>query len=90
MANQFDQRRYTQCLPNVLNVNDKDDDAREDEQVGRRDSDTRDVSALVAGDLTKGKDCVHEGRHEQSNRKLAWLVSQNALHDSRRNCPIAS
>jgi hypothetical protein len=26
-----DQRRYTQCLSNVLNVNDKHDDTREDE-----------------------------------------------------------
>ena len=86
LADEFDQRRDSQRLPDVLYVDDEHRDARKNEQERGHDRDAGHVASAVTVvcHLAQGEDRVHERRDEQTNRKLARLVAQDALHDARR------
>jgi hypothetical protein len=86
VADEFDERRNAECLADVVYVHDEDCDAHEDEDEGRHDRHAWHVARAVTvdGHLAKREDRVDEGRDEESDRQLAWLVSQDPLHDARR------
>ena len=70
----------------MVYVHDEDRDAHENEDEGRYDRHAWHVARAVAvdGHLAEREDRVDEGRDEETDRELAWLVPQDALHDARR------
>ena len=86
VADEFDERRNAECLADVVYVHDEDRDAHENEDERRYERDAWHVARAVAvdGHLAEREDGVDEGRDEETDRELARLVPQNALHDARR------
>ena len=86
VANEFDERGNSECLADVVHVDDEDRDAQENENKRRYERDAWHVAGAVAvdGHLAEREDGVDEGRDEETDRELARLVPQNALHDARR------
>ena len=89
VAHELDERRDAQCLSNVVHIHDENCDAQENEDERRHDRDARHVARAVSVDgyLAEREDGVDEGRNEETDRELAWLVPQDALHDARKTDP---
>ena len=92
LADELDQRRDAQCLPDVLHVDDQCDDAGEDEQERGVERDPRHPPGPVA--------LVRDGTERQqrvdeiaTNSPMAsWLGLSRRIRWTIRgeNCPIAS
>ena len=86
LADELDQGRDAQRLPDVLHVDDQHNDAGEDEQERRVERDARHPARPVTlvGDRAERQQRVDERRDEQPDRELARLVPEDPLNDPRR------